>query len=270
MATTEQTIWNALVGAGLSSNQAAGVMGNMQNESSFNVETNAMDSNGQRAYGLISWNAGSYPNASSLVTGNEASDLTNQINYLLHDTSNIQAGLAGSSAQQVAGNFASQVEVCAGCQPGGAQYNARVANAQQILSEAQSGNWPAGGAGAATGSTTGILSNPLGSLLEPVLSWLGNTLLKQVGVPNLKDMLERLGLILLGVALVLLGLHMLGQNIVSMGSPPSGARSEPEPREPSYRATGRHGAREDLPKNAGKAGKMSTGSTEALEAVSLA
>ncbi len=177
MATSEQQIYQALAAAGLSQNQAAGVMGNIQNESGFNVESAAMDTNGAVSYGLIQWNAASYPNAPSLVTGNASKDLASQVNFLLHDTSGTGQGLQGSSAAQVAGNWANFVEVCQGCSPGGAQNVQRQQNANTILSQIQSGNWGAGGAGI-TGSggtnptTTGfnpfnpfnIFGNPLSSL----------------------------------------------------------------------------------------------------------
>lgn len=167
MAVTEQQIYQALTQAGYSQVQAAGIMANMQNESSFNVETHAMDTNGQPVYGLISWNQGSYPTASSLVTGNQAVDLSNQIQFLLRDTSGTSQGLVGSTAAQVAGNWAQYVEVCQGCQPGGAQNVQRQANANTIMNEIQSGNWGNGGpgvtgSGSASGTqnaqTTGIIT----------------------------------------------------------------------------------------------------------------
>jgi len=82
--------------------QAAGVMGNMRNESDFNVETNWPDTNGFHAYGLISWNARFYPRAPALVTGHQRADLARQVQYLLHHTRRIRKGLRGSTVARVA------------------------------------------------------------------------------------------------------------------------------------------------------------------------
>src|SRR3954447_14664642 len=92
---TKRVIWGALRAAGYSRIQAAGVMGNMRNESDFNVETNWPDTNGFHAYGLISWNARFYPRAPSLVTGHQRADLARQVQYLLHHTRRIRKGLRG-------------------------------------------------------------------------------------------------------------------------------------------------------------------------------
>lgn len=224
----EQDIYKALVAAGLSSVQAAGVMGNIQSESSFDVEANAMDSNGARSYGMIQWNAASYPAASSLVTGNRTSDLQRQVSFLLHNTNNLNRGLAGSTAAQVAGNFAQYVEVCSGCQPGGSSYNQRVSQANQIYNAAATGQWGSGGSGITAQNTGGILAipgipnNPGGGSpldLGNLGSTFGNGIVKgfmkgieqAFGVNSFKDLAERLGLILLGVALVWVGLQMFSK-----------------------------------------------------------
>lgn len=163
-------IYQALLKAGASTVQAIGIMGNMINESDLNVETGAggttIDSNGRPVYGLVSWNAGSYPAASQLVTGNPAADLTAQANYL-RSTGGFQAA-AGATPSQAAGAFAANYEKCQGCQPGGAQYNSRVNNATTVAQWVVSGNWPkstgsaaAGGAPAAGGTGPGcLLANP--------------------------------------------------------------------------------------------------------------
>jgi Phage tail lysozyme len=129
-ATGLKGIYNALRSVGFSQNAAIGVMANMKNESSFNVETNAMDTNGARSYGLVSWNAASFPTAPSLVTGNAKADLIRQVQFLVQ-SGGLRAA-SGSTAEQAAGNFAANFERCQGCQPGGAQYNARVANVAGI------------------------------------------------------------------------------------------------------------------------------------------
>jgi hypothetical protein len=221
---TEEQIWDALTKAGYSANQAAGIMGNMENESSFNQEADAIDSNGLASIGLIQWNEGTYPNAGRLVTGNPSQDLANQIAALKTGTNGVAAGLQGSTAAQVAANWAQNVEICVGCEPGGTQSNERVANAVQILKDAQSGNWPAGGAGVSGGSNggsgggsgggsscSGVSFTSPGSWLSPS-AWACTT-----GITSefsnletdLKDAGERLGLYVLGGIMVLMGIWIL-------------------------------------------------------------
>ena len=52
-------------------------------------------------------------------------------------------------------------------------------------------------------------SNPLSSITNSIFGGLGQYLLKSIGVPDMKDLLQRLGLIILGAALVLVGLGVL-------------------------------------------------------------
>lgn len=265
MANAEQEIYQALTGAGLSQVQAAGVMGNIQNESDFNIESAAMDSNGAMAYGLISWNAASYPNASSLVTGNVSKDLANQVNFLLHNTSGTGQGLQGSTAAQVAGNWANFVEVCQGCTPGGAQNVQRQNNANAILAQAQSGNWGPGGpgisgSGGSNAQTTSIFSGAslpfpfdvpgiIGSLfggqtgslttgigegvatgLSGAFTSVTNTMLQKLGFTGWKDFFIRMGLIGLGVIILIIGLtHLTEKNTtISLSSPTASGGGESE------------------------------------------
>lgn len=214
MATGAQALYQELINAGMSSQQAAGVLGNIQSESSFNVEANAMDSNGKRSYGMIQWNAGSYPDAARLVTGNRAADTAAQVQYLLHNTNNINLGLRGATAADVAGNFARYVEVCQGCQPGGASYNQRVAQANAIFQQAQTGNWGSGAgiSGSNSGGTINAQNAGISNPLSPS-SWFQG-LADMMGAPNLKDLAERAGLILLGGIIIVVGLVMIsGQNV---------------------------------------------------------
>lgn len=144
-------IWDALLKAGFSSVQAAGVMGNMISESSLNVESAAMDSNGAMAYGLVSWNAASYPNASGLVTGNPEADLRRQVDFLA--SSGGRAAAHGTTVAETAGNFAANYERCRGCQQGGSQYDTRVSQASTVAGWAASGSWPASKGQASTTAT---------------------------------------------------------------------------------------------------------------------
>lgn len=196
---TEKTIYDALTNAGFSMTQAAGLMGNMENESSFNVESDAIDSNGYPAVGLISWNEQSYPNAGTLVTGNQKKDLKDQINYLKTNTDNFKEGIQGNSAEAVAGNFAQYVEVCQGCAPGGAQWTARRANANQIYSDAKAGKWPSGPGVEQSNPKTQTTS--FFSSLADVNSFFGDLISA--------DFWERAGLILFGAILVIVGIVIL-------------------------------------------------------------
>lgn len=136
-------LWAALVGAGASPVQAAAVMGSAQNESGFDPE--AVNPGGPAAgVGLWQWETGFYPGAASLRTGDSAADMRNQVNYLAQ-TGGLRAA-SGSTVQEAAGNFAANYERCASCQPGGQQYNSRVANAVKLLADSRSGRWPQGGA----------------------------------------------------------------------------------------------------------------------------
>ncbi len=138
MAVTEKEVYDALVAAGFSRSQAAGIMGNIQNESGFNPE--AVNPGGPTAgVGLVQWETTYYPQAAGYVTGNSAKDLADQIKGIVSEAHHLNlTGTAG----QVAGTWAADFEKCQGCQPGGDQYNARVANANRIYQQAVSGRWP--------------------------------------------------------------------------------------------------------------------------------
>jgi len=153
---TERDVYNALTGAGFTMTEAAGIMGNIQNESGFNPEAVG---DGGTSFGLVQWHVPGYPFAPSLVTGNPAADLAKQIKYIVQAARGVNMS---GTASAVAGNWASQFERCVGCQPGGAQYIGRQQNADRIYQQAKSGNWPSGpgvpgGGGPGPGpSTTGV------------------------------------------------------------------------------------------------------------------
>lgn len=135
-----QEIWNALLANGASSVQAAGIMGNMFFESGLNPEASAIDSNGLRSVGLAQWNAGSYPNAGSLVTGNPAADIIAQVKYLAQ-TGGFKAA-SGSSPTEAGRNFAANYERCQTCQGGGSQQTQRAAKAAEFFNASKTGQWP--------------------------------------------------------------------------------------------------------------------------------
>ena len=181
---TPKDIYEALINAGASTAQALGIMGNMIAESSLNVETGqggkVIDSNGYPVYGLVSWNTASYPNASSLVTGNPQKDLKAQVDYLAQ-TGGFTAA-SGSTPAQVAANFAENYERCSTCEAGGASNEQRQNNAQQVAGWLTSGDWPtsAGDASAVASLTSAETQQSeascawyvsLGSLDPSILGW---------------------------------------------------------------------------------------------------
>lgn len=135
-------LWAALIAAGATPLQAAAAMGSAQNESGLDPE--AENPGGPSAgVGLWQWETTFYPGAAGLRTGNTQNDLRAQVKFLA-STGGFKAA-SGSTVQQAAGNFAANYERCAECQPGGAQYNSRVANAVRFLSASRSGHWPQSG-----------------------------------------------------------------------------------------------------------------------------
>lgn len=134
-------IWQALEQAGATSVQAAGIMGNWIAESRLNPESDVVDSNGYRSYGLAQWNARSYPNAATLVTGDPVADTAAQVRFFFQTVP--QSALQGSTPQQVAANVAQNYERCQGCAAGGQSNTTRQANAATVAGWAAASNWPA-------------------------------------------------------------------------------------------------------------------------------
>lgn len=104
-----------------------------------------------------------------------------------------------------------------------AAYNAGPANlsagfgyADSILSAAGSGNVTV----PAQAQTTGIISSLVGGLSVSGIVTDGiKAVLSMLGLGNLKDMMERLGLIILGFALVIVGIHLLSSGSGGSGQP---------------------------------------------------
>ena len=140
---TPQDIWSALRNAGASAIQAAGIMGNMLAESSFDVESHnphdpAQGCPGAQSWGLVNWNDCSHPNARGLVTGNPQNDLKAQIAYLVQ--SGGLAAATGNDPASAGASFAANYERCQGCS-GGAQQQERARNAASVYQAATSGDW---------------------------------------------------------------------------------------------------------------------------------
>ena len=140
------SIYHELIAQGASTVEALGIMANMINESGFN--TQAVGDQGT-SFGLVQ----QHGNYSYLVTGNPQADMVRQIQTL--KSLGGFAAASGNTPQDAAGNFAANYERCVGCQPGGAQWQGRVANANTVVGYFKSGKWPqAGGGGAASSPGT--------------------------------------------------------------------------------------------------------------------
>jgi uncharacterized protein YoaH (UPF0181 family) len=139
------SIYHELIAQGASTVEALGIMANMISESGFN--TQAVGDQGT-SFGLVQ----QHGNYSYLVTGNPQQDMVKQI-QTLKSLGGFSAA-SGNTPQEAAGNFAANYERCVGCQPGGAQYNGRVANAAKVVGYFKSGKWPNVGGGANPGNTT--------------------------------------------------------------------------------------------------------------------
>ena len=149
MATARQ-LYDALRQVGFNRSQAVGLMANAFHESGFDQE--AVNPAGPASgVGLFQWQTTDFPAARGYVTGNPARDLQTQVQAIKSDVRHLNLG---GSAQQVAGTVAADFERCAGCQPGGPQYDARTATAGSLWKQAESGNW-LGSAGAGVSSGGG-------------------------------------------------------------------------------------------------------------------
>lgn len=94
----KEIIWNYLVGKGLSDEVAAGIMGNMQQESSLDTESTNTTSG---AYGLCNWLDGRLEGLQNYAAarGKEASDIEVQLSYLWCElTDEEDNGIEGSYA----------------------------------------------------------------------------------------------------------------------------------------------------------------------------
>lgn len=148
--TGAKAIYEQLLGAGFSTVQAIGLLANAINESRLDPEAIG---DGGNSHGLWQFNVtGGYPDAAKLTTGNPAADITQQIGYLKSHISG--SALNGTTGAQVAGNVAANFERCVGCQPGGAQYNSRVANAATVEGWISSGSWPTSSTSSAGGASS--------------------------------------------------------------------------------------------------------------------
>jgi hypothetical protein len=124
-----------------------------------------------------------------------------------------------------------------------------------------------GGGSVATGSTTGITVPGIGGLsVSGITQGIMDTFLKAIGLGSMKDAFERLGLIILGFALVILGIHLLSGG--SSGSGSTVVVEEPGKEEGSS-STSKSASRSEI-KTASKKSAETTGASEAVEAAAAA
>ncbi len=114
LAQNQITVKNLLKGKGISQAQAAGVMGNMQVESTFNPSrVNKMDSNGLPSVGLIQWNA------NTATWKDFGYTVESQTQYMYTFLGRFDRFLSNSRGMtdpsQTAFMFAKYVEVCYKC-----------------------------------------------------------------------------------------------------------------------------------------------------------
>jgi hypothetical protein len=134
-----QLIWNALISAGAAPVSAAGILGNIMQESGGDPELHVMDSNGAYSWGLVMFNdagAGAGHDYRQYITGNVEQDIVNQVRLLVSE-GGLQAAV-GSTPQEAAANFMNSFE-----RPAAAYANEanRVNSAGDVFAAAQSGSW---------------------------------------------------------------------------------------------------------------------------------
>lgn len=187
-------IYEWLTSHGYSDNAAAGILGNMEQESGGNPE-----SAGSGGNGLI----GFTPARAGIVTGNVQADLLKQLkDVVAYDNANGNVSSLNKSSSPAAAaiDYMKVFE-----RPAVATENEvnRVSSAQAVAAAAQSGNW--------SGSSSTLDSNNTdASLGSDIFGSIGTDLINGVlgafGVQSLSDLLERAGLVLLGLVLILIGI----------------------------------------------------------------
>jgi Phage tail lysozyme len=194
----EQNLYQQLLAAGYTNVQAAGIIGNLYQESSLNP--GSVGDSGQ-AYGIAQWHPDRLANcgiangkpqdgASPCNTGSPDAQFDAQVQLLLWELNNTEssAGKAvkhASTIDQAVLAFQNGFERCGIC-----NFPSRLAHAKTVFDDAFSGNWQA-----ATGHVAGGPDIPgaLGSAVSGPLDALGSvaTAVTDIasGVTKLKDTL---------------------------------------------------------------------------------
>lgn len=205
-----QTIWNYLIGQGLSTNAAAGIEGNIERESGGVPSAGIWPNN----YGLIQWTPASSYFASPPSLQEQLPAI---IKYIDANGSIADINKHASTPRQAALWFSQHYE----------RPNAKVADnslreqsAADTAKEAKSGKWATSSA-----TLTGLNPNPfdlfgipgtiaggIGGDIASGITGAFSSFLQSLGIPSVKDLLQRLALILLGATLVIIGIHILAKS----------------------------------------------------------
>jgi Phage tail lysozyme len=206
-----EQIYKYLTGHGYSGKAAAGIAGNMEQESGGNPE-----SVGSGGGGLI----GFTPLPSGYVTGHPAKDLATQLSALLaynRNQSNASLSTLNSegSPSAAAIYYMNEYE-----RPAKATENEanRVDSAVATYNAAQSGNW---GNGGGLGATTDVGGS--GNLGSSIVSGILGSMF---GGMSMTDLIERGFLILMGLVLILIGVIKISGNPGNPAKEVQGARRE--------------------------------------------
>lgn len=205
-----QTIWNYLIGQGLSTNAVAGIEGNIERESGGVATAGKWPTN----YGLIQWTpaSGYFSSPPSLQE-----QLPAIIKYIDANGSIADINKHASTPQAAALWFSRHYE-----RPNAqvADNSLRERSAADTAKAAKSGHWATSSA-----TLTGFNLNPFDAFGIPstiagdihgavnnAVSGLFNSFLHSLGISSVKDLLQRLGLILLGAVLIMVGIHILANS----------------------------------------------------------
>jgi hypothetical protein len=207
-----KVIYEWLTGHGYSDNAAAGILGNMEQESGGNPESVGTGGNG-----LI----GFTPARPGIVTGNIQNDLAKQlpmVNAYNHQNGNISVLNSKGSASAAAIYYMSSFE-----RPAVATENEanRVSSADAVIQAAKSGNWS--GSGSTLGSNNAPSSG--GDIFSGIGGDLVNGLLGQLGINSLSDFIERGLLILMGLILLIVGVVKITGGPKGSSNPVSNIKS---------------------------------------------
>jgi Phage tail lysozyme len=208
-----QNIYLFLTSHGYTPVAASGILGNIEQESGGNPT------------------AGTNPPGAGLIQelGDPGGSLASEEQVILDYNNRQGAGLVSSLNAQTDPSSAALFYSQYFERPlASAANNAnREQSAVQVFQAAQSGNWPAGSGasssgGSGSGSGTPATTTSFIGSLNPA-NWIPDALgiIGSKFGGTIKDWLERLGLIILGFALVLLGIHLLTGGNLNTPSAPS-------------------------------------------------
>jgi Phage tail lysozyme len=201
-----QAIWAALTAAGADNNTAAGIMGNIEQESGGDPEL--LDPS--VGIGLVQWlppnysvdRAGNSP-LGPLVTGDVTADINRQVAYIVATGGLAQA--AGLSPEASASAFMTLYERCA---PGACNEPRRRQSAGDVAAAAASGQWPAGTASATSNGSSGAVATVTAAdAAQPGTGLTGWDVLLSAG--GLGELMTRLAETVAGGVLVAVGLIMI-------------------------------------------------------------